>query len=158
MSIDRNIFIREFSMFLDHHGKKMNDLIVQRYLEFLDAHLTTEEFVQASRFIILEDQFFPTARRFVDVVRGSGKQQAAAEWQQVLKLAQAGNPDLSSLSPAGRAAVKAAGGWRAIAFAEGDYQLDRARKAFTEAFEIETQAPALPAIASTPRPELEVVR
>lgn len=150
MSIDRTTFIREFSMFLDHHGKKMNELIVQRYLEFLDQHLTTDEFVQACKFIILEDQFFPTARRIVDVVKGNAKDHAASDWQALLRLVQTGSSDISDLSAPAVAAMKAAGGWRAVAYAEGDYQLEQLRKRFLAAHQTQTTQPARPQLEAQP--------
>lgn len=134
--IDRQIFNREFSLLFERFGRNpetVSDLLITTYLQFLDQHLKTEEFVTATRQIFNEDQFFPSPRRFVDVIHGDPKQNAERAWQEVLQLAQAGNSDLSTLPPATRDAVKAAGGWRAIAYAENDFQLSQTRRAFHNA-------------------------
>lgn len=157
MSIDRNVFIREFSALLHHHGRTANDLVTQRYREFLNQHLTTEEFEQASKFILLEDQFFPTARRFVDVVKGNAKDVAAADWQKLLQLAQAGDSDISGLSAPAVAAMKAAGGWRAVAYAESEFALSQVRRAFIDAHTTQATQPARPQLEAQPVLELEAV-
>lgn len=134
--IDRQIFQREFSLLFERFGRNpenASDLLITTYLQFLDQHLKTEEFITAARHIFNEDRFFPSPRRFVDVIRGNAKENAERAWREVLQLAQAGSSDLSGLPAATRDAVKAAGGWRAIAYADSDYALSQARRAFHDA-------------------------
>lgn len=58
---------------------------------------------------------------------------AAADWQALLALAQRGISDVSSLSPPSQAAVRAIGGWRAVAHAEGAYALRKLEADFLAA-------------------------
>lgn len=64
---------------------------------------------------------------------------AAADWQALLALAKRGVSDVSSLSPPAQAAVRAIGGWRAVAQAEGAFALRKAEADFLAAHRDFTQ-------------------
>lgn len=133
--IEKNTFIREFAMILDRFGREMGGPSIERYREFLNTELTTEEFQAAARIIFEEDQFFPAPRRFVDAIQGGLTELATSEWLQLLDLAQRNNSDLSSLTDTARAALKTAGGWTAVAHAQGEFGLERVRKRFIEGYQ-----------------------
>lgn len=135
--IRKDVFYREFGLLFERFGRNaeaVSDVLVNRYLSYLNEHLSTEDFEVAAQQVFNEDQFFPSPRRFVDIIHGNAKQNAERAWQDVLQLAQAGESDLSGLPAATRDAVKAAGGWRAIAYAGNDFGLGQARRAFLDAY------------------------
>lgn len=156
--LDDTVFSAELTLLEDRFGRaKLTTEAKVRYYEYLAQNLTTTEFQAAAREIFNRDQFWPSPQRFVDVVRGSVKQRAEIDWQAVLHLAQAGETDLSTLPPAAVAAMRAAGGWRAIAYAEGAYQLEQLRKRFLAVHETQGTQLDRPQLEAPVFQELEVV-
>ena len=156
--IDRQVFGREFSVLLERFGRagEVGDELIRRYLEFLDSQLSTQEFELASRTIFEEDQFFPSPRRFVDVVKGNAKDLAERDWQHLQQLVRDNAGSLDSMSPTARAALKAAGGWAAVAFAADEFALRQAKRAFLDAHISQATAPSRPQIAAQEHLELGV--
>lgn len=145
--IDRHVFVREFAMLLDRFGREMSAPGIDRYRTFLNAQLTTSEFEAAARIIFEEDQWFPSPRRFVDAARGNAKELAESEWDNLLQQTRDAHFHDSTpprLTEAGRAALKAAGGWSAVARAESDYSLNKTRNTFIAAYQDATTGPSRP--------------
>lgn len=133
--LDRAVFIREMTLLHDRFGRTPNEHVIGRYYDTLSRDLTTADFERAARIIFNEDQFWPAPARFREAAHGGNpKELASAEWERLLASCAAGDPAVAFLSPAGLAAMRAAGGWRSIAFAEGESRLATIKRAFVSAW------------------------
>jgi len=145
--VDKRVFLREMGMLAERFGRTVSEPVMLRYHEILTGALTTLDFERAAFAIFRDDQFWPAPARFLDAARGGNpKELAGAEWERLVAACAAGQTDVSFLTPAGVAAMRAAGGWRAIAFAEGDAKLAAAKRAFVSAWldHVTHTQPALP--------------
>jgi len=131
MPIDKNVFTREFTLLLERFGKDPHALMTARYFEYLDARLDTGQFEVAARAIFAEDAFWPAPIRFLHAAKGDPAQLARQEWDRLLEDAAKG--DLAPLSDAGKAALRAIGGWSRVAYAQ-EGALPSIRKAFLETY------------------------
>jgi hypothetical protein len=133
--LDRAAFVREMTLLHDRFGRTPNEHVISRYYDTLSRDLTTADFERAARIIFDEDQFWPAPARFREAAQGGNpKELAGAEWERLVAAAAAGQTDVGFLSPAGVAAMRAAGGWMSIAFCEGESKLNALRRAFTAAW------------------------
>jgi hypothetical protein len=133
--LEKRVFLREMGMLADRFGRQVSEPVVLRYFEILSGALSTADFERAAFVIFREDQFWPAPARFVEAARGGNPRElAGAEWERLLASCAAGDPAVAFLSPAGLAAMRAAGGWRAIAFCEGESKLNGLRRAFVSAW------------------------
>lgn len=152
--LDKRAFMREMGMLAERFGRTISDPVMLRYYDSLSRDLTTPEFEHAARVIFDEDQFWPAPARFRDAARGGNpKELASAEWERLLTACRNGSTDVAFLSPAGLAAMRAAGGWRVIAFAEGESKQASLKRAFVSAW-LDSEAPAQAALPSSRRAEL----
>lgn len=136
MSINPEVLAGELEILVNRfHGHRLLDVTLDRYAEYIETHLTEAEFVRACRIIFENDQYWPSPARFVEAVHGNVRELAAEAWADVQLAIKAGRTDIEYLSPAGRQALRAAGGWQAVYAAPSEVALDRARRAFLEAFE-----------------------
>ena len=145
--IDKTTFTREFTLLLERFGRDPHPLMTQRYFEYLDARLTTEQFEVAARTIFAEDAYWPAPIRFLHAAKGDPAQLARQEWDRLLEDAAKGQ--LAPLSEAGKAALRALGGWATVAADQG--RLPSLRKAFLESYGDQGQVAVSP-----DRPLLEV--
>ena len=135
-------------MLAERFGRQVSEPVMLRYHEILTGALSTADFERAAFEIFRDDQFWPAPARFLDAARGGNpKDLANAEWERMLAAFRHGDTDVGFLSDAGRAGLRAAGGYRAVAFAEGDAKLGAAKRAFTSAWldQADPEQPALPA-------------
>lgn len=157
--INKTIFAAEMTLLEDRFNRQnLTTATKARYYEFLSARLSTEEFQQAARTIFDHDTYWPAPVRFVEAVHGNPRELAASEWADIQAAIKDGDTDLAFLSPAGVAALRAAGGWQAVYAAPSEIALDRARRLFLEHFQLTVQREgpkALPA-NSTSQPPLPV--
>jgi hypothetical protein len=154
--LDKRVFLRELGMLADRFGRTVSEPVMLRYFEILAGALSTADFERAAYQIFREDQFWPAPARFLDAARGGNpKDLAAAEWERLVSACAAGQTDVAFLSPAGVAGMRAAGGWRAIAFAEGESRQAALRRAFTSAW-LDASGTA-PDGRALPAPEIEMV-
>lgn len=131
MPIDRSVFTREFTLLLERFGRDPHPLMTQRYFEYLNAHLDTTQFEVAARAIFAEDAYWPAPIRFLHAAKGDPAQLARQEWDRLLEDAAKGQ--LAPLSEAGKAALRALGGWATVAYADQG-RLPSLRKAFLESY------------------------
>jgi len=152
--LEHAVFVREMTLLHERFGRTVNAQVIARYYDTLSRELSTPEFERAARVIFDEDQFWPAPARFRDAARGGNpKELASAEWERLLTACRNGSTDVAFLSPAGLAAMRAAGGWRVIAFAEGEAKQASLKRAFVSAW-LDSEAPAQPALPSSSRAEL----
>lgn len=152
--LDKRVFLRELGMLAERFGRTISEPVMLRYFDTLSRDLTTADFERAARVIFDEDQFWPAPARFRDAARGGNpKELASAEWERLVTACRNGSTNVAFLSPAGLAAMRAAGGWRAIAFAEGDAKLAGLKRAFVSAW-LDATEPSTPALPAPLRAEL----
>lgn len=134
--IDRKVFAFEMTVLRDRFGRRdMTDETIARYLDFLDPLMETAEFQAASRAVFNRDTFWPSPQRFVEAIRGDPKQEAVKEWDRLLEAASKGQP--GELSEAGKAALRAVGGWSRVAYAQ-DGSLPALRRSFLDSYGAKT--------------------
>lgn len=132
MPIDKTVFLREMALLAELFNRpQLSEPLVARYYEHLSAHLTTSEFQDAAKAIFTGDQFWPTPARFLHAAKGDPAQLARQEWDRLLEDAAKGQ--LAPLSEAGKAALRALGGWSRVAYAN-EGALPSLRKAFLESY------------------------
>lgn len=117
--IDETVFVRWWAIIHQRFGRSMSDPMTQLYRAFLDEHLTTEHFEQAAKLIFEGETWWPSPRRFVEVLQGDLKAYAGAQWREVLRIATKGNGEgFKELPEHTRRAVFDLGGLRKIELME----------------------------------------
>lgn len=114
------VFAREWALLIDRFNRRDSAPMMERYYAYLDEHLTTDEFAAAAEAIYSEDTYWPSPKRFVEVVHGSTNDLATAAWDVLLDAARRGNPYDPRLDAKTRAVMHALGGWNAVAYAAED--------------------------------------
>lgn len=133
--LDETVFVREMTLLHERFGRTPNRQVIARYYDTLSRELDTPSFERAARVIFDEDAFWPAPARFRDAARGGNpKELAGAEWERLVAACREGKTDVGYLTVAGVAGMRAAGGWRAIAYAEGDAKLAALKRAFVAAW------------------------
>ena len=130
--IDRVTFTREMTLLHERFGRTVSAEVIARYYDTLNGKLDTPAFEAAARYVFDNDAFWPTPRRFIDLAHGSPDEVARLEWQSLIDAATRG--ERAKLTPAGEAALMAAGGWREVAYADTDRKLPRLERAFLNAY------------------------
>jgi hypothetical protein len=119
-----------------------NEHVLALYYDTL-KQLTNDGFERAARHIFNNDQYWPTPKRFIELANGNTREHAINEWHTLIEACAKNNLN-PALSPAGIAAMRAIGGWREIAYAEGETKQTNLRRAFLEAYDAQTKRLALP--------------
>jgi len=133
VSINPEVLAGELEILVNRfHGHKLLDVVLDRYAQYIESHLTEEEFLLACRVIFENDTYWPSPLRFVEAARGNPAQLAGSEWDQLM-IALKENPAELPVTDRGRAALKAVGGYRALMEAT-DYSLESLRKRFLGAY------------------------
>lgn len=134
MSINPEVLAGELEILVNRfHGHKLLDVVLDRYAQYIETHLSQDEFLLACRVIFENDTYWPSPLRFVEAARGNPKELAAGEWAQLM-IALKENPAELPVTERGRAALKAIGGFRALMEAT-DYSLEGLRKRFLGAYQ-----------------------
>lgn len=123
------------SLLEQNYDRTLTDAIEKIWFQYLDEHLTDEEFLTAVKHVIIHSRFMPTPAELVEHIHGSKEAQALQEWQLVLKASARGGAQeqLAYLSDRGRVALQAIGGLHAVGAAE-DFQRQRMEKSFVTVF------------------------
>ena len=150
----RAVFVREMAFLEERFNREHTDQVLARYYDTLSARLTTEEFAAAARYVFDHDSFWPPPARFIELAQGNPKEDATREWVALVDACSRGDRD-ALLSPAGEAGMRAAGGWAAIAYAEGEYALSARQRAFTAAYLLAREDTERGIALPDPRKELE---
>jgi hypothetical protein len=129
--LDRRVFVREMTLLHDRFGRQPNEHVIGRYYDTLKDRLTTSEFEQAARFVFDQDQFWPAPARFIELAQGNPRDDAEREWRALLDSC-ARNDRGVILSSEGGAAMRAVGGWNAVAYCENPHQLEVKHRAFVQ--------------------------
>lgn len=156
--IDKPTFVAEMTILRDRFGRRdMTPETVARYLDYLDAKLTTAQFKEAAREIFDRDTWWPAPHRFIEALQGgAAKELAETAWTEMLEHARKGHyPDKASLAPAVLAALTAAP-LREIMGAESDIKLARLKREFCAAHERATETTTTPHAAQLPSAPAEL--
>jgi hypothetical protein len=141
--LTKAVFIREMAMLEERYNRDMQEPVLDRYYESL-KQLTDADFTRAARYIFDNDDYWPSPKRFIELAHGTTKDAANREWALLIDACTRNNTN-PPLSPAGILAMRRAGGWREIAYAEGPNKQEQLKRLFLAAYETETQqTPALP--------------
>lgn len=141
--LDKKTFLREIAILAELFNRPaLSEVLVGRYYDYLDQHLTTEQFEQAARQIFAEDQYWPAPIRFLHAAKGDPQQLARQEWDALIAEATAGK--LADLTDQGKTALRAIGGWSTVAYAN-QAALPSLRRAFLESYS-STQSEPEPAL------------
>lgn len=140
--LNKNLFIREFAILEERFNRTSSRIIADRYYDTI-KHLTNEEYKRAADHIFANDEYWPTPKRFIELANGNTREHAINEWHTLIEACARNNLN-PALSPAGIAAMRAIGGWREIAYAEGETKQASLRRAFLEAYDAQTKRLALP--------------
>lgn len=141
MSIDRTTFTREFTLLLERFGRDAHKLMIQRYFEYLDARLTTEEFETAARKLFEEARYWPAPVEFLHAAKGDPKRLADDAWAQLLQAAQRGRP--TDAPPEAITALRRAGATFRDVETATDYRLGELQRAFTSEYGASPPTPTL---------------
>lgn len=156
--LDKVVFAAEMTLLEDRFSRQpLTTATKVRYYEYLNGQLSTEEFQQAARVIFDTDRWWPAPARFVEAVHGNARELAAQAWADVQLAIKEGSTNLDFLSPAGRQALRAAGGWQAVYAAPSEIALDRARRAFIDSFELTAKRDGPKALEAPDVLQLETV-
>ena len=117
-------------MIADRFGREVSEPVMLGYYDHLAKHLTTDEFQAAARHIFNEDTYWPAPARFVELAKGKPAELAEADWQKLLASCSRGDTNIETFSPEAIAGMRAAGGWRGVAYAAEGYALDARKREF----------------------------
>ncbi len=109
--IEQQVFLNGITLMSNHYDRKLAPSVLGIWKEYLDTALTTEQFQQAIKTVILESRFFPTAKELVEAIKGDPEVQALEEWELCVKASARGEYGvIDSLTPQGKFALRAVGG------------------------------------------------
>ena len=114
MPIDAEVFKREWAALCQRFQRDASRLEAARYYRHLDARLDTGEFLQAAAVIYDRERWLPPPVGFVEAVRGSADERAAAEWDLCLSVMRGSSAALDRMTDAGRSVVALLGGADAL--------------------------------------------
>lgn len=117
-----------------YYQREIPESVLLVWYKHISANLTYDEFKQAVEAAIVNHAFLPTPAEFVALVKGSDDQNAADEWEKVLKAAARGSFDgLEPVSLVADEALKAIGGLHRLGMATED-RLPWLKKEFLESW------------------------
>lgn len=135
--IDPEVFIQEMLFLEQWTGQNLHSSVQARYAEYLGKHLTTEEFVEASRMIFEQNKSFPfpSVSDFMDKVHQSSDRRAQHEWNKIItyryNIYEPGYPE--GLTPIGYEALKTIKGLHHVHTCPTE-QITHLRTAFIHAY------------------------
>jgi hypothetical protein len=140
--LTKAVFIKSMATLHARFARPENQQVIALYYDTL-KDLTDTDFQRAARHIFDNDEFWPTPKRFIELANGNTREHAINEWHTLIEACAKNNLN-PNLSPAGIAAMRAIGGWREIAYAEGETKQASLRRAFLEAYDAQARRVALP--------------
>ena len=128
-ALEMDVFVREMALLHERFGRAPSDVIIARYYGTLSQRLSTSEFEAAARYVFDHDNFWPSPARFIELAKGNPKDDAEREWTVLLDACSRGDRNVL-LSPEGAAAMRAVGGWNAVAYCENTSALAAKHREF----------------------------
>ena len=147
--IELEVFTQEMIELQAHFDKELSDRTISRYKAIFDQALTTEEFKQgiiwAYRYCKPHPSFFPSPQEIIEASQGSIEERGLLDWTKILE-------NGSSLSPVGRKALQAIGGYSTVRMSENPSFLKKEFIAAFKAFAINAAPDELrsPQLEATP--------
>jgi hypothetical protein len=113
--------------------------------EYLDERLTTEQFQQAVKKVIIESRAFPTAKELAEAIKGDADSEALLAWDECVRAILRSDDEFFHSFPLDssiRFAVRSVGGRNSIALTQED-DLRWLKKEFTRAYKAHQLNPSL---------------
>lgn len=121
-----------------HFGKELSPGVKVIWQEYLDAELTSSEFMAAVKNSVLHSRFMPTAGELVEFIQGGKEAKAIQEWQIIISAAKSNTEQskqlLSYLSMRSTIGLRAIGGISVIANAESEKERSYLQKQFVTVY------------------------
>lgn len=121
-----------------HFGKELSPGVKVIWQEYLDAELTSSEFMAAVKNSVLHSRFMPTAGELVEFIQGGKEAKAIQEWQIIVSAAKSNTEQskqlLSYLSMRSTIGLRAIGGISVIANAESEKERSYLQKQFVTVY------------------------
>ena len=157
--IDEVVFIKGVQLLSNHFDRFLLPEVTALWKTYLDQRLTTAQFEAAVELILLESQFFPTAKKLVEAVKGDAETNALHEWDVCLKAAARSDKSvISHLSAQGQSALYLVGGLYKLGMLTEE-ELRWVRKEFVAMYKATpADAQALPAASVVRAERLEAGR
>ena len=140
--LSKNVFIKSMAILHARFNREHNQQVIALYYDALKG-LDDAGFQRAARHIFTNDEYWPTPKRFIELATGNTKEDAINEWHILLESCAKNNMN-PALSPVGIAAMRAIGGWREVAYAEGEHKQGQLKRAFLESYQAQTARAQLP--------------
>ena len=144
--LTKTVYAKWMAMLHARFSRSENEHVIALYYDTL-KDLNDANFERAARHVFDNDQYWPTPKRFIELAHGNTREDAINEWH-VLLQACATNNTTPALTPAGIAAMRAIGGWREVAYAEGEHKQGQLKRAFLESYQAKTEYAQLPSSSS----------
>lgn len=112
MTIEPQVFAELLGELEVYYNKSEFSLYIKRiFFEYLNYHLSTEEFIAAVKQVIISKPFMPSPQELVEVIKGNAETLALQEWNLCVKAAASNDTDVKArLSPQGQSALYTVGG------------------------------------------------
>lgn len=147
MTLDKVVFADLLDEMASYFGRTVTPFVKKAWYKALSGKLTTEQFIQAVEHAVTTREFMPTAEGLLEAVKGAVGVIALEEWEKCLAAACRGDREVvSSLSEAGKVALRAVGGIHGLGQSEEKDQ-QWLQKKFVDIWKSVPvdQRPALPA-------------
>lgn len=119
MTIDVALFAEMLDELAGYYNKTITPFAKKAWYKRLGSQLTNQQFTNAVEQAITSKQFMPTAEELLELVKGNSEIIALDEWEKCLNAASRGSSEVvSSLSPAGKIALRAIGGFKKLEMSE----------------------------------------
>ncbi len=147
MPVDKAVFTELLDALTEYYNRKMSAPVAKAWYKAIGNQMTTEQFQEAFERVILNEEYMPTPRKLLELIKGNSEELSLDEWEKCFLAASRGDREVvSSLSPAGQFALRSVGGIHGLGMSE---EKDRQwlMKRFIEAWKSSPvdQRPALPA-------------
>jgi hypothetical protein len=144
--LTKTVYAKWMAMLHARFARSQNEHVIALYYDTL-KELNDTNFERAARHVFDNDQYWPTPKRFIELANGNTREDAINEWHLLLQ-ACATNNTTPALTPAGISAMRAIGGWREVAYAEGEHKQGQLKRAFLESYQAKTEYAQLPSSSS----------
>ncbi len=136
--ITQEKFDKGIALLQTHFNQELCPSAIAIWSEYLNEHLSDEEFTLAVKEAIIGLDFFPSAKKLVEFATATKEVAAIAQWQIVIAAAKTANEQwrqeiLQQLKDQAHTALAAIGGIDAVAWAD-EWQLNKLNKEFTTVY------------------------
>jgi hypothetical protein len=136
MPIDKSVFAELFNALAEYYNRKASPPIAKAWYRAIGNQLTTEQFQDAFEQVVCSEEFMPTPKKFLELVKGSPESNALDEWEKCLAAAARGESSVvSELSASGQFALRSIGGFKKLEMSDPVKDHHWLMKKFVEAWQ-----------------------